>query len=288
MNILRDGFTQVPVEVLDDNTVSVPARFLYSVLLSFAWENNQVYPGQNRLAEALGVSDKSVRTYLSELEKKGYLTKKRRGLNHTNIYTLNKWIPPGYKRKKVPLKKQKKSPLKKGSQFPSNNTQVKKTHIDQTQSEGVSTLLTQNEKSDVSLFKIIEVCEPHIKRVSKITLVDEGVVYDVLKKMASHYSAKATPVKDYRSMLVRWVMQDLENGKISKSSEVISEVRNEKLRERLWSTVAEVFGEDWRQTDGLVNNVKEFLLAQKGLETPLAELKIYLKNLKEANRVGDN
>jgi predicted ArsR family transcriptional regulator len=37
----------------------------------------------------MGVTDRSVRTYLQELEKKGFLTIKRQGLGKPNLYELD-------------------------------------------------------------------------------------------------------------------------------------------------------------------------------------------------------
>jgi hypothetical protein len=37
----------------------------------------------------MGVTDRSVRTYLQELQAKGFLTIKRQGLGKTNVYELD-------------------------------------------------------------------------------------------------------------------------------------------------------------------------------------------------------
>lgn len=274
--MLRDGFTQVPNEVLDDNTVSVPARFLYSVLLSFAWDNNEVYPGQNRLAESLGVSDKSIRTYLVELEKKGYLIKKRRGLNHTNIYTLNKWIPTGYERKKVPIKKQKKSSLKKGSQLPSNNTQVKKTQIDQTQSESSIT------HSPLSSDEIIANCKPHLKRISLKYGIEIDDLFALLKTMALHYSSKGESFPNWVARFEFWIVQDLKSEKISRSPAVVQEAELTHKWNELEEVIVSIFGENWRQNEGLSDEIKRFIDMSGGLtSTPVEELQSYLEFFKK-------
>jgi len=59
------------------------------MLLSYAWQNDFCFPGQERLAKDMGVTDRSVRTYLQELEKKGFLTIKRQGLGKPNLYELD-------------------------------------------------------------------------------------------------------------------------------------------------------------------------------------------------------
>lgn len=83
------GFTQIPNAVLRDPNLSVAARFTYGLLASFAWEDESCYPGQKRLAADTGVSERSLRTYIEELEAKGLVTVTRRGLRQTNRYTLH-------------------------------------------------------------------------------------------------------------------------------------------------------------------------------------------------------
>ncbi|TYL75343.1 helix-turn-helix domain-containing protein [Bradyrhizobium cytisi] len=60
-----------------------------AILLSCAWQNDYCFPGQRRLAEDLGLEERSVRRNLKALEANGLLTIQRRGLGKTNIYELN-------------------------------------------------------------------------------------------------------------------------------------------------------------------------------------------------------
>lgn len=83
------GFTQVPNVVLENEKLSSGAKLCYSMLLKYAWTNNYVYPGQERLAKEMGVGKRSVVRFLKELEEIGYLEKKRRGQGQTNIYILH-------------------------------------------------------------------------------------------------------------------------------------------------------------------------------------------------------
>lgn len=87
-NWLDAGFTQIPNLVLRDTDLSIGARLLYGILLSYAWQKDQCWPGQERLATDLGRSSKTVRGYLAELMDGKYLQVQRRGLGQTNIYTL--------------------------------------------------------------------------------------------------------------------------------------------------------------------------------------------------------
>jgi len=84
----RKGFTQVPNHVLEATNLSPGAKLAYAMLLKYAWQNDFCFPGQDRLAKDMGVTRKSVNTYIKELATKNYLTIKRQGQGKPNIYTL--------------------------------------------------------------------------------------------------------------------------------------------------------------------------------------------------------
>lgn len=83
------GFTQVPNFLLKSKRLSAGDKMTFAMLLSYAWQNDFCFPGQERLAEDMGLSDRSVRTHLKSLELNGLLTIQRRGQGKTNIYELN-------------------------------------------------------------------------------------------------------------------------------------------------------------------------------------------------------
>ena len=83
------GFTQVPNFVINNPNLSAKAKLVYAKFLSYAWNNNRVFPGQERMAKAVGMSVKTLYRATMELEKSGYLEIKRRGLGKTNLYTLH-------------------------------------------------------------------------------------------------------------------------------------------------------------------------------------------------------
>ena len=83
------GFTQVPNALLKHPQVSPGAKLAYTMLLSYAWHNDFCFPGQERLGKDMGVNERSVRTYLKELESKKFLTIKRQGQGRPNIYHLD-------------------------------------------------------------------------------------------------------------------------------------------------------------------------------------------------------
>src|SRR5208337_2643813 len=82
------GFTQVPNFILTATELSVGAKLGYAMLLKYAWGDNACYPGQTKLAEDMGSGERSVRRYLEELEKAGFLEIRQRGLGKTNLYRL--------------------------------------------------------------------------------------------------------------------------------------------------------------------------------------------------------
>lgn len=86
---LRRGFTSVPNKVLFATGLSMAAKCLYSILLAFAWQEDECFPGQERLAEAAGCTDRTVRKYLEELKYFGLVSWVQRGLNQTNIYYIH-------------------------------------------------------------------------------------------------------------------------------------------------------------------------------------------------------
>lgn len=93
--ITRHGFTQVPNFILTKKEISVGAKLAYAMLLKYAWGDDACFPGQLRLAEDMGAGERSVRTYLKELESIGILEIKQRGLGKTNLYRLHLTVTKG-------------------------------------------------------------------------------------------------------------------------------------------------------------------------------------------------
>jgi hypothetical protein len=85
----RHGFTQVPNFILTNEGISVGAKLAYAMLLKYAWDNDACFPGQVTLSRDMGAAERSVRTYLKELERVELLEIKQRGLGKTNLYRLH-------------------------------------------------------------------------------------------------------------------------------------------------------------------------------------------------------
>jgi len=86
--VTRHGFTQVPNFILTKKELTVGAKLAYAMLLKYAWADDACFPGQLKLADDMGAGERSVRTYLKELETAGLLEIIQRGLGKTNLYRL--------------------------------------------------------------------------------------------------------------------------------------------------------------------------------------------------------
>ena len=87
--VTRHGFTQVPNFILSNKKLSVGAKLYYAMLLKYAREKDYCFPGQQTLAEDIGASERSVRTYQKELEDAGFIEVTQRGLGKTSVYKLD-------------------------------------------------------------------------------------------------------------------------------------------------------------------------------------------------------
>jgi hypothetical protein len=88
--ISQKGYTLIPNYVLLTKGLSTYAKVVYAVLLSYAWgEKNNSFPGQVALGSDCGLSERSVRSAIRELEDKEFITVIQRGLGKTNVYVLH-------------------------------------------------------------------------------------------------------------------------------------------------------------------------------------------------------
>ncbi len=83
------GHTDIPNAVLLESRIEPMTRLCYAVVKSYAYgKKREAFPGQKAIAEQLGVRERSVRYYITDLEKLGLLTVEQRGQQQTNVY----WI----------------------------------------------------------------------------------------------------------------------------------------------------------------------------------------------------
>jgi biotin operon repressor len=83
------GYTSVPNHVLVSDRLSPGAKLTYAMLLKYAWQNDCCFPGQERLAQDMGVTRQSANTYVQELQREQFINIQRRGQGKTNLYELN-------------------------------------------------------------------------------------------------------------------------------------------------------------------------------------------------------
>jgi hypothetical protein len=83
------GWTGVPNFILESKHISVGAKLTYAMLLKYAREEDECFPGQDRLAKDMGCGLRSVTRYIAELEEVELITIKRRGQGRPNLYTIH-------------------------------------------------------------------------------------------------------------------------------------------------------------------------------------------------------
>jgi len=85
----RRGWTGVPNFILESDQISIGAKLTYAMLLKYARELDECFPGQERLAKDMGNGLRSAVRYISELEQVGLISIKRRGQGRPNLYTIH-------------------------------------------------------------------------------------------------------------------------------------------------------------------------------------------------------
>ena len=93
--IAQTGFTVIPNAVLLNPDLSISARLVYGILKSYAWKDEKAWPGQDRLAEELGVTAKTLRGFMHELVDAKLVTVERRGRGLTNLYRVHEPVSEG-------------------------------------------------------------------------------------------------------------------------------------------------------------------------------------------------
>jgi len=83
------GWTGVPNFILESKEISVGAKLTYAMLLKYAREMDECFPGQERLAKDMGCGQRSIVRYIAELEDVGLIAIKKRGQGRPNLYTIH-------------------------------------------------------------------------------------------------------------------------------------------------------------------------------------------------------
>jgi DNA-binding transcriptional ArsR family regulator len=107
----REGYTQVPNFLLKMRALSSGDKMTFAMLLAYAWQNDFCFPGQAKLAEDMGLNERTVRRHIQALEDAGLLVIQQRGQGRTNIYELNLVVTKGKVRKVRPIQTGQKRPV---------------------------------------------------------------------------------------------------------------------------------------------------------------------------------
>ena len=84
---LAKPFAVVPGVILESSQLSQGSKLAYAMLIMYSYKYNG-YPGHEQMGKDLGVSGRSIQTYLGELRSQGLIEVGRRGLGETNTYRL--------------------------------------------------------------------------------------------------------------------------------------------------------------------------------------------------------
>ena len=86
--MLRSGFAALPYLVMRDKALTIGARMTYAFLLMYAWQEGSCFAGQVKMAEDMGVSDRHLRRFLTELKEANYIEIERKDKRYNNTYII--------------------------------------------------------------------------------------------------------------------------------------------------------------------------------------------------------
>lgn len=96
-DLLKGYYVPLRTEIICSPKLSHGAKILYAAVLDYIWAlgDKSSWPSQERLAQDIGVGDRTIRNYFQELKDCGLIEITRRGLSQTNVYTIQ---PPDLER----------------------------------------------------------------------------------------------------------------------------------------------------------------------------------------------
>jgi len=97
--LMKAGFAALPYLVMRDSALSVGARLTYAFLLMYAWQEDNCFAGQKRMAADMGISDRHLRRYLDELKHAEYIRIERKDKRFNNTYVILDKQPTKLKRR---------------------------------------------------------------------------------------------------------------------------------------------------------------------------------------------
>ncbi len=84
------GFVQVPRVVLMDKRLSSNDKILYALLLMYAWQDGECFPGQERLGDDMDCNRKTLMSCMKHLVSVKLVKVNRRGLGKSNVYHIRR------------------------------------------------------------------------------------------------------------------------------------------------------------------------------------------------------
>ena len=86
--MMQAGFAAFPYQVMKDKALSIGARLSYAFLLMYGWQEGSSFAGQTQMAESMGISDRHLRRFLTELKEVGYIRIERQDKRFNNVYVI--------------------------------------------------------------------------------------------------------------------------------------------------------------------------------------------------------
>jgi len=83
---MKKNFTQIPNRIIRDVNLSNCLFRTYVALRAYAYGENKSFPAQQTVADDLGKRRETINRHIAELEKGGYIKKRRRGYSLSNEY----------------------------------------------------------------------------------------------------------------------------------------------------------------------------------------------------------
>lgn len=121
------NFTQIPNELISNKDINDGAFRTYTVLKSFKYHKNKVFPSQATLAHIRDKTQRTIINHLKLLKRLKIIDYKKRGYSASNIYSFiseSNFINSEQNREKDNTTKMKISSPLKCNNFPLNNTKA--------------------------------------------------------------------------------------------------------------------------------------------------------------------
>jgi hypothetical protein len=83
------GWICLPNFILESKEIPTGAKLTYAMLLKYAREDDEYFPGQDQLTKDMGNSSRSVVRYIAELEEVGLVAVKHRSLGRPKLYPIH-------------------------------------------------------------------------------------------------------------------------------------------------------------------------------------------------------